>query len=314
MDIDYNELYGLDGADGADGTAPADVSDEGTDTDAGNAPEAGGDPDSADSGLSGDAVTEDDGTTEDDAGEGSEEEPQEDGAKGAEPPGADRERELAGERISARRSGRRREMDELVRSLGLKDAEGNAIESREALDAYRESRRSDEARAKLRRAGIDVEALETLVSENPEVRAARSIAAEAERERAQAAEIRQKAAFDEEIRKVGEIDPTVKNVEDLRAKPYFDEVYGMVERGYSISDAVRLATYDDHVRRVAEGSAKSAAAKAASKAHLVPTASRGQGASTVPAEVREQYRVFLPDASDADIQRMFNEDQKRMKK
>ena len=216
--------------------------------------------------------------------------------------------------LDAERARHKQEMDAFVKSLGIRDADGNAIESREALDTYNSTQRTDEARARLRRAGIDVEALEELVSGNPEVKAARAAVAEAEREKARSLEERQRAAFDEEIRAVGEIDPTVKSADDLRAKPYFDEVYRMVGRGSSISDAVRLATYDERMRRVAEGSARSAAQKAASKAHLVPTSSRGQGAQTVPAAVRNQYRLFYPDATDGEIQKMFNDDQKRMKK
>ncbi len=322
MDIDYNELFGLDGADG-------EVSDENTDADVEESGEGGTEVSEQSTDVSDDGnATADDAATDADSdimnrdvGEGDEADVQEDKAAESESPRGGRSRtsedsaeaQLKAE-LEAERLRHKGEMDALVKSLGLKDANGKPIESREALDTYNRTQRADEARSRLRRAGVDVEALEELVSENPEVKAARAVVAEAEREKARAAEVRQRAAFDEEIRKVGEIDPTVKSVEDLRAKPYFGDVYRMVERGYSISDAVRLATYDENIRRVAEGSAKSAAAKAASKAHLVPTSSRGQGALTVPAAIMNQYRLFCPDATDAEIQKMFNDDQKRMRK
>lgn len=307
--------------DGAAPGFPADLPADGHDT------EGEGKEPSAEAAYDGEEEAgEDSNTISDDAEDGErargadESEAQDGTQEEADTHPSERERVLSAARreaqalLDAERARHKQEMDALVKSLGIRDAEGNAIESREALDTYNSTQRTDEARARLRRAGIDVEALEELVSGNPEVKAARAAVAEAEREKARSLEERQRVAFDEEIRAVGEIDPTVKSADDLRAKPYFDEVYRMVGRGYSISDAVRLATYDERMRRIAEGSARSAAQKAVSKAHLVPTSSRGQGAQTVPAAVRNQYRLFYPDATDGEIQKMFNDDQKRMKK
>jgi hypothetical protein len=201
-------------------------------------------------------------------------------------------------------------MDAFVRSLGLKDAEGNPIETREEYEKYAAEKKSADLVAKLRRSGIDPETMKEFVSGLPEMQAARAVVAEAEREKAAAVEAKNKAAFDEEMRKIAELDPTVTSVEELRAKPYFADVYAKVQRGYTLYDAVRLATEESRIAQIAAGSAKSAAVKAASKAHLVPTAARGQGAVSVPAEVAEQYRVFFPGITDAEISKLYKKQTK----
>ena len=47
---------------------------------------------------------------------------------------------------------------------------------------------------------------------------------------------------------------------------------------------------------------KQTAYAADSKNHLIKTGTRGSGAVTVPPEIKEQYRLFNPDATDAEIQ------------
>lgn len=61
----------------------------------------------------------------------------------------------------------------------------------------------------------------------------------------------------------------------------------------------------------AKGSASTAAAKASSKGHLNATSQRGTGALDVPADELKLFRELNPDASDADIQKFYNQDKKK---
>ena len=84
----------------------------------------------------------------------------------------------------------------------------------------------------------------------------------------------------------------------------------MVKRGYSISDAYRLANYDALTQRAAEASRQAAISKAKSKEHLTATTQRGAGAVSVPDDVKAEYLAFNPDATEAEIQKHY---QKYMK-
>ena len=56
-------------------------------------------------------------------------------------------------------------------------------------------------------------------------------------------------------------------------------------------------------QRSAAGARQAAVNSARSKEHLTETKTRGSGAASVPAEVREQYKLFVPNATEEEIQK-----------
>ena len=74
--------------------------------------------------------------------------------------------------------------------------------------------------------------------------------------------------------------------------------------------AARERLEELHSRRAEE----KARAKAAGKDHLSATASRGRGSLSVPAGEMAIIRALLPDATDEEIRRYYNQDRKRFRK
>ena len=131
------------------------------------------------------------------------------------------------------------------------------------------------------------------------------------------------AAFAQELAEIAGLDPEMTDVRAILrsdAGPKFREY---VRKGLTFVEAFRLAAADrlEALRdaKAAEAlrdarAAEAARMRSAGKGHLSATRSQGQGALPVPGEVKEMFRVFFPDASDAEIQNMYNEDRKRLGK
>jgi hypothetical protein len=95
----------------------------------------------------------------------------------------------------------------------------------------------------------------------------------------------------------------VKKLEDLFPLENFPEINQLViKNGLTLLQAYKLANEDKLTeRRVA--AAKQAALNAVSgKQHLQSDTAHGTGAVTVPAAVKEQYRLFNPNITEAEMQ------------
>jgi len=79
-----------------------------------------------------------------------------------------------------------------------------------------------------------------------------------------------------------------------------------VKKGNNLVDAFKLANYDTLTSSTAAASRQAAINAAQSKQHLSQTTTRGAGAVSVPADVKEAYRAFNPNATDAEIQQHYN--------
>lgn len=327
MDIDYNAVFGLD--------TPAEEAKESTDvaggTDAGELagggageedqevadPDAVGGADDDPDELSGDEDSGDAGSGDDGAGEGesAEKKPSkkaqsdEDNSSFA---AARRRAEAERDRmLEAQAAKHTAEMDSFVASMKLKNpATGKDITTKAEYDEYQRSQRSAEAEKKLARAGLSLDMISDVVKDIPEVRQAKEAAEQMTAARLSAEREKQKSVFEAEMKQISGDDPTVKSVEDLKEKPYFAELYEKVKAGYSLYDAYRLVTYEDHDKRTAEKARRQAMSSAAGKSHLRPAQSRGGELSSPPSDVLAGYRIFFPNASDAEISRLWAKDQK----
>lgn len=318
MDIDYNAVFGLDSPveEAQESTGVAVGADRETVTEDGAGAEVQevADPDEVD-----EDEVEQGGGSDDDGPSETETQPNSEKSKftkqdedfAAARRRAEEERDRA---IEAQRAQSTAEMDALVATMGLKHpVTGEAVTTKVQYDEYQKAMSEAETDRQLQRAGLSREALADVVKELPEVKAAAEAASQMTKARLSAEREKQKAAFDRELQAISESDPTVKSVDDLKAKPYFPAMYEKIKAGYTLSDAYRLATYDDHARDVAEKARKQAVASAAGKNHLRPAQSRGTAAVTVPADVLVQYRSFFPNSSDAEISKMYARDLNRKK-
>lgn len=291
-EIDYNALFGL-GENEQEVAAPAE---ETTEVPA-DAPEAEAAPETE--------QTEDDNTQESDARDDdnakyaaarrkAERERDEAVAK------AERERDAAAEKA---RGEARAELDRLFAGCGIDNPfTGGKIGSLADFEAYRRAQ-NDRAREEFKRgSGLDDAGYRAFVDELPEVKEAREAKEAADKTRQEAEAERARVKMDEQLREIAKLNPEIRELKDLAAMETYPKLYEYVQKGNTILDAYKLANYDALTRSAAESAKQAARNAAQSKQHLTQTTSRGAGAVQVPEDVKAQYRMFNPDATDAEIQ------------
>ncbi|MGN1120726.1 MAG: hypothetical protein ACI4RV_00080 [Eubacteriales bacterium] len=319
MDTDYNALFGVSSDDGATADTTGEGNDEnnGVDSqaeraDAGsNENREGAEPETdveEKQGVGGDSS--DSKNIDRDADQGTKRE------KGAKQSSSENARFAAArrkaeaERDAAVQEERRKaqeQLDTVIASLGLSDPfTGEAITTKEAYDAYKNKISGEQKQRLIKRSGMTEQQFNEFVSDLPEVREARRVKAEAEASKREADEARAKAKVDEQIREIGKLDSSVKSLEDLTKMENYEAFYDLVKKGNTLLDAYKIVTYEKRAERAASMAKQSAINAEVSKEHLTKTGTRGAGAVTVPAEVREQYKLFNPDATDAEIEAHYN--------
>lgn len=198
-------------------------------------------------------------------------------------------------------------VDEAFRDSGLTNPyTKQKITSKADYDAYKARFDAERKSVLLKKSGMSEEEFGKFVETLPEVQAAKSAKENAERVAQEAAETRARERIDADIRAITAMDPSVKSLDDLKKTENYNEIYALVQRGYTILDAFRVANFDRLTTRTTEAAVKAAAKLQRGKEHLSATAQRGSGASDVPADVAETYRTFNPGATDAEIRRHYN--------
>lgn len=213
---------------------------------------------------------------------------------------AEAERDAEIERVKAEAQ---KAINEFYENSGLSNPyTGKPIKNKEEFDAYRQQFADEQKRNFLQRSGMGEEEFGNFVSGLPEVQQAREIKAEAEREKLEA----QKAAADikvaEQLKEIGKLDPTVKTLEDLSKTPTYHRLYELVrDNGLTLVDAFKLANMETLTQGAAAGARQAAMNAINGKKHMEQTRQRGAGAISIPADVMEEYRKLLPDATDEEI-------------
>lgn len=204
-----------------------------------------------------------------------------------------------------------RAIDEAFKASGMRNPyTGQPITSKAEYDAYKERFDAERREQLLKKSGMSGEEFQQFVQDLPEVRRAKEAQEAAEKAQREAREAAARVRLDEQIREIGAIDPSIKTLEDLAKMPTYPRFYELVQRGNTLTDAFRLANFDALTQRAAAGARQTAVNAARSKEHLGQTKSRGTGAVSVPAEVREQYLLFNPGATDEEIQKHYQKNHK----
>ncbi len=199
---------------------------------------------------------------------------------------AEQERDAA---IARARAEAQRALDESIRGLGLKNpCTGRPITTKAEYDAWKRAE-----------AGIRAvprqDALRTSGTARDYQRAAEA-----------ASRQQQKMVLSEQLGQIAKLDPTVRSVEDLLNRPEYQRIYGYVRKGLSIPDAFKLVNYDALTASAGNAARQAAMNAAKSKEHLAPTSQRGAGSLPVPADVKAQYRLLNPGATEAEIREHYN--------
>lgn len=194
----------------------------------------------------------------------------------------------------------------LIKSLGIRDPyNGNKpIETREEYDAYVRQRDAKALERELSSGKLSPETLDRVIDRRI---AEREKPVEAQPE-AKAEESPNMAELNRQYEMLKEIDPSAPSLEELGANAEFlkaMEQTGHLVRAYQQLNAT--AQQDSaKARAVAQERQRNTG-----KDHLRSTASKGNGAVVITAEMRRAYRMFHPGITDEDIRRYEEKNTKR---
>ncbi len=211
------------------------------------------------------------------------------------------------EEIARIKAEAQKQIDEAVASLGINDPySGKIIKNKAEYDIYIKQRSADQKKRLIEDSGISEDEFNAFVDNLPEVREAREAAEKARSAEAKAKEETAKAHIEDELKTIAQLDPTIKSIGDLAATENYKGVYDLVQKGYSLSDAYKLVNFDKIMQNTASQTKQAAINSANAKNHMTPTSSRGEGAVSVPNDIKESYRMFNPTATDAEISKHYN--------
>lgn len=205
-----------------------------------------------------------------------------------------------------------RTIDEAFATAGLVNPyTGNKITSKAEYDAYKAQYDAAKRDSILSKTGMSGEEFDGYVDSLPAVKQAKEAEARANRAEAEAREAKARADIDGWIKEISALDPAVKSLEDITKQENYQTVYDYVKKGLNLTEAYKLANYD-RIGAKQTAAAKQAALNAAgSKAHMTGTKSRGQGSLSVPSDEMAMFRLFNPNATDAEITEYYNKAHKK---
>ena len=307
MEIDYEALFGVGSSQGAEGQdvaepaenqeAPADAGAEGQEV---AEPAAA---DSQEQTVAETAAGDQDGLNQEQAGQSAEENARYAAARRK----AEQERDAAIERARAdAKAEAQRVLDDAFRGSGLVNPyTKQPITSKAEFDAYKQAFEQDQRAKLLKRSGMNEAQFDAFIQSIPEVRRAKEAETAANRARAEMKVEAQMA----EIRK---LNPNIQTVRDLAGMETYPQLYAMVQRGYDLADAYRLANFTELSKREAGAARQSAINAVKSKSHLAPVAERsGTAEIVVPEETKQLYRQLNPGVTDDEIKRHYAKSHKK---
>ena len=307
MEIDYEALFGVGSSRGAEGQEVAEPAENQEDpADAGAEGQEVAEPAAADSQeqtVAETAAGDQDGLNQEQAGQSAEENARYAAARRK----AEQERDAAIERARAdAQAEAQRVLDDAFRGSGLVNPyTKQPITSKAEFDAYKQAFEQDQRAKILKRSGMNEAQFDAFIQSIPEVRRAKEAETAANRARAEMKVEAQMA----EIRK---LNPNIQTVRDLAGMETYPQLYAMVQRGYDLADAYRLANFTELSKREAGAARQSAINAVKSKSHLAPVAERsGTAEIVVPEETKQLYRQLNPGVTDDEIKRHYAKSHKK---
>ena len=202
---------------------------------------------------------------------------------------------------------------ELFEKAGMKNTiTGEPITTLEQMQQWQQQLRRAQLEKDLQAGKLTTEGLSQLIEDHPMVQKANETVRQQERIQSQKRLAETQAKIESEIAEIGKMDPAIRSTADLLKMPKAKEFYDYVQKGYSFIDSYRLANFEEITRRNAEAAKQQVQTAARGKEHLTVVGNpRSTGAASVPAQEMQLYRMLNPGASEADIQKHFNNYHKR---
>lgn len=168
----------------------------------------------------------------------------------------------------------------------------------DALDAQETMQRNQE----LEKAGIDPAIIDRAIANNPTVRQAEMVLEQNKQQMIQ-------NDIEKEIKIINSLDSSIKSFEDLENSANKEMLVELVSKGYSLSDAFRVANFDRLIGLGKAAAEQKAINQAKGKSHLTPTTSgtnANDGLEDIPEKDIAKWRAFFPDASAKELREKYN--------
>lgn len=309
MEIDYNELFGIDSNESGQAQEIADPAS----LDGGQEQEVADPADSTPQPEPETTPNEEDPDAQDDA----QEDPAQEGQK--EPLSPQQRRENAARRREAEKQQaiddalekfkqeRDAEDQKIFAQLGLKDPKSKEpITTREGVLEQIAKAEESAMQKRLASGKLTKEDLQNIVMQTPAMQQLQERASQAEQSaQAMRAEQFQKTA-QAELAMIKRYDPQINGLADIVAKPEGERFVRLVQNGVSYIDAYRAVWADEIAANAKIAGAAVARVANSGKDHLRQTQQRGNGGIEVPADVRALYKEMMPNATDAEIRAHYN--------
>ena len=305
MDIDYNELFGIEASADADTGDKEPGLGEALPSAEPAAEQATGTPGATQENAEKSTETDDDGAESGEQDEGGQEPAPEDKATKKTPQTKEERAKFAAARrqaekdaaVEAARQAERERMNAIIKELGIAPKEGaKPLETVEELEAYRKDLAAQRLSKKIVDGTATAEDFAAVTPKNAQVDAKTTTPPTTNED----------AIIAAQIAEIHGLDGSINSVDDLLKMPNAKAFGDYVRKGNSFVDAYKLANMDKLIASARESASASAINKARSKDHLTATATRGSGAVTVPADELALYRELMPDATEADIIKHYN--------
>lgn len=211
--------------------------------------------------------------------------------------------------IAKERAAADERMQALLKSAGIKSPyTGEVISSVEELKEYLASDRQKRIERDLKAGKLTMEALqEAARTALPEKQEPKEEQPDPQPEDGADTAVFQ-TQVQSELAEIAKLNPKVKSINDILQMETGQRFAQLVQNnGLSFLDAYKLANEDAIRQQTAAAAAQAAKTAAATKQHLQASTKRGAGAVTVPTGEMQVYRALFPHASDAEIQKMYND-------
>lgn len=205
-----------------------------------------------------------------------------------------------------------RAINDIIRNSGMVNPyTGKRITTKDEYDEYKARFESERKAAVLQKSGMSDEEFNAFVDSLPQVQQARDAQRAAEEALHEANEAKARANIAEQLGEISKLNPEIRELKDLAAMDTYPRLYELVKKGNTLSDAYRLANFDKLTQSAANRARQTAISSIQSKRHMGQTTQRGTGATPVPDEVKQMYKMLNPEATDAEIQTHYNKSARR---
>ena len=150
--------------------------------------------------------------------------------------------------------------------------------------------------------GLDPNLIEKAVNNSPAIKAANLVLQEQRLKEVQ-------TYLEKQVEEVGKLDPDIKSAADIERSERYPEVLRYVNENHlSVVDAYKLVYADKLVGNKTAAIKQQAINNAKSQQHLTATegTTKGSDLREVPSNVIDQWRMFFPDKTDAQIRELYN--------